>query len=213
MEKKLKAYEVREPDEGHCCIEFATSNAAARRQGANELGTEFEYVEHCRRAPWADAYAPGPVPVEATLAAGWRWGCQHCDCTFDIDGRGYDEDDEREDDFGPVGDERSGVYCSETCQQQEWAERRARKVLECAVIEAAAAAYPDATNITAHEDYGTDPKSGRRLSDATHWKAVFRVPGLQYGVHWILGDDCVSVSQCDVEAWNARKAQQEAAHA
>lgn len=214
MEKKLKAYEVREPDEGNCCIEFATSNAAARRNGAAELGTDFECVESCKRAHWADQYAPGPVPVAAALSAGWWFGCAHCECTFDEDGRRDDgDDDEREEAFGPVGTVRGSAYCCEACMQKEWAERRMRKALECAVIEAAAATYPDATNITAHEDYKRNEKRAHRYNDDKHWLAVFRLPGLKYSVHWVLGQEDVTISQCDVEAWNARKVQQEATHA
>jgi len=67
-DKKLKAFEVRDNDEGNCVIAFATNGAAARREGGNDLNLEFEDVESCRRAPWADEYAPGPVPLHAYLA-------------------------------------------------------------------------------------------------------------------------------------------------
>ena len=58
----LKAYIVTEENEGHASVEFARHAIAARRVGANELDTDFEYVT-CRRAPVFDEYAPGPVPA------------------------------------------------------------------------------------------------------------------------------------------------------
>ena len=191
MTKPLKAYEVRDPEEGNCVIVFATNGATARRNGANELNTEFECVESCRRAPWADEYAPGPVPLHATLAAGWWHECGHCGCRFDDDGRKDCEDDDREDEYEPV---RRGAFdfCSETCAQKQWAERRARKAREHAVIEAATIRFPGVVVIKA---YQTSP-------DYT-WCAAFTVPGLQYAVHWKLGASTVDVSQCDIENFNA----------
>jgi hypothetical protein len=86
-DKPLKAYEVRDPHEGNCVIVFATNSATARREGAGELDTDWEGVESCTRAPWADEYAPGPAPLHATLAAGWQHECGHCGCRFYSEGR------------------------------------------------------------------------------------------------------------------------------
>lgn len=180
MNKPLKAYEVREPDEGNCVIAFATNSATARREGAGELGVEWEEVESCQRAPWADAYAPGPVPLHATLAAGWWHECGHCGCRFDSEGPCGSEPVER----------GTSAYCSETCAQQEWAARRARQVREQAVIDAAYLRFPAAIVIKAYE-------TGH--SKDAHWRATFTVPGLQYPVHWRLGATTVDVSQCDAE--------------
>ena len=46
-EKPLKAYHVGEGSEGEHVIVFATSGAAGRRKGGNELSLEFEEVEFC----------------------------------------------------------------------------------------------------------------------------------------------------------------------
>lgn len=51
--KPLLAYHVGEGSEGEQVIVFATSSAAGRRKGGNELDLMFEEVEFCRRAPWA----------------------------------------------------------------------------------------------------------------------------------------------------------------
>ena len=194
MTKPIKAYEVRESDEGNCVITFATNSATARREGAGELNTDWDGIESCTRAPWADEYAPGPVPLHATLAAGWWHECGHCGCRFDNEGRQGDEDeDERDDACEPV---QRGIsnFCSETCAQEHWAERQAREAQEHAVIEAATILFPDVVVIKAYE-------TRRHTREPSQWCAAFTVPGLQYAVHWTLGSTTVDVSQCDLAAF------------
>lgn len=76
----LKAYSVQAEDCG--CIRFAKSNVVARRQGANELDVEFEYVQSCRRAPEFDHLAPGPVSNLELFNAGWQFFCDQCELRF-----------------------------------------------------------------------------------------------------------------------------------
>ncbi len=199
MTKPLKAYEVRDPEEGNCVIVFATNSATARREGASELNTEFECVESCTRAPWADAFAPGPVPLHAALEAGWWHECGHCGCRFSNEGRHGEDDDERDDACEPA-QRGAQNYCSETCAQEEWAARQARKAREHAVTEAAAIRFP---GVAVHKAYETT-----HHSQGSRWCAAFTVPGLQYAVHWTLGAKTVDVSQCDVdkfEAWQQKQ--------
>ena len=201
-QKKVKAYEVREPDEGNCVIAFATNNAAARREGGAELGVEFDEVEHCQRAAWADEFAPGPVPLSATLSAGWWHGCSHCQCTFDEAGRRNDADEDEdccEHEFEPV-ESKGRTYCCPACIQAEWAERRQRQAREHAAIEAAAIHFPGAENFRAYGSY-----------DGAHevdWVVAFNAPGVKFGVRWSVGGKTASVSQCDVEAFIAWQEQQ-----
>ncbi len=54
---KVLAYSVETNDPEESTIQFATSNAAARRQGADEISTDFSGIVYCRRAHWADPYA------------------------------------------------------------------------------------------------------------------------------------------------------------
>ncbi|MBO2700820.1 hypothetical protein [Shewanella algae] len=73
MSKKNVAWQVLEDYEEHGCIVFHHHGLAARREGACELGLDFEYVE-CARAPQFDQYAElGKVPPMALLEAGWRF--------------------------------------------------------------------------------------------------------------------------------------------
>lgn len=190
MEAKTKAYVVHEDFEGNCAVVFATNGATARRNGANELDISFEEVSSCRRQPEFDQYAPGPVPMHATLAIGWWHECGHCGCRFDEDGRqGYD-DDECADAFAPVQSEGRATYCSPTCMMAEWAERRARKNREHATIEAALTRWPMAISAEGYE------------RSETEQYAQFTMPGLQYPVRWTPGESVVHVSQCDVDAFN-----------
>lgn len=193
-EKKLKAYVVREDDEGNCAITFATNGATARRRGANELNMSFDEVESCRREPAFDQYAPGPVPLHATLAAGWWHECNHCGVRFDKDERNHGDDGDREDAFEPVQDGQHANYCSPACMMGHWAELRARQAREHAVIEACALRWPGASNIRAYERYFSRDRESR-------WVASFSVPGVNFQVEWESGQAHVLVSQCDVEAF------------
>jgi hypothetical protein len=85
--KTMKAYVVREDHDGGSAIVFATNGATARRQGANELNMDFDEVDSCKREPDFDQFAPGPVPLSATLSNGWWHSCTSCSCTFDLEGR------------------------------------------------------------------------------------------------------------------------------
>ena len=196
-DKPLKAYVVREAHEGHCSIQFSTHGVTARRQGALELNVDFEDVESCTRAPQFDQYAPGPVPLHATLEAGWWHTCCGCECNFDVDGRSGDVDDWREDEFEPVSDGRDHHYCSHACLMEEWQERRERHRQEAAAIEACQTAYPEATRI---QPYRSN-RRGAPASRATEWRCSFEVPGLANHVDWTVGDTHVYVWPEDVDAW------------
>lgn len=190
MSGDLKAYQVREDGEGHCVIVFATNGATARREGGNELDLSFEEVDSCTRAPWADEFAPGPVPLHAYLANGWWFECDHCGAHFDEDERNHGEDD-REDELEPVEDS-DGRYCSPTCRMEHWSERRSLAARKAAAIEAALISWPMATGVTADEYYDYPSRDHET-------RARFTLPGLSYPVSWVPGAKTVSVSQCDVD--------------
>lgn len=198
-DKPMKAYIVREDSDGNCVIAFATNGATARREGGRELNLEFDEVESCVRAPWADQYAPGPVPMRAMLDHGWWFDCSHCGVKFDAeDRRVYDEDD-RDDELDPV-ESGKAHYCSPTCMMKHWAERRDRTVRGIAVIEAALTRWPMATGVTANEYV----KAPRYSSGDYQWRAQFTLPGIRYPVQWALGAPEVIVSQCDVDVFQER---------
>lgn len=203
--KKIKAYVVHEDGEGNCAVVFATNGATARREGGSELGLEFDEVESCRRMPAFDQYAPGPVPLHATLAAGWWHECCHCGVRFDEDGRRGEDDDEREDDFDPVQDARRNSYCSPTCQAEDFAEKRARVARQNAAIEATLIRWPTAISVASGEYCQAYPNRG------TETRANIKLPGLRFPVTWTLGATEVHVSQCDVEEFTRLYGKKEAA--
>lgn len=196
-DKPLKAYVVREDSEGNCAIVFAINGASARREGGNELNLSFEEVESCCREPAFDQFAPGPVPIHATLAAGWWHECAHCGVRFDEEGRNdYDSDEERDDPFEPVQDSKQINYCSPTCMMEEWAKRRQEKAREHAVIEAALIKWPEALLASAGRYSRGWPLRG------DEWRAAVTLPELKYPVTWAPGSADAFVSQCDLEAFN-----------
>ena len=92
--RKVLVYSVETNDPEEFNIKFATSNAAARRQGADEIGTDFGAVS-CRRAHWADQYADQRfIPAKAYIDAGWWFGCNHCGAKCDSDASYWDEETE-----------------------------------------------------------------------------------------------------------------------
>lgn len=204
-DKKNKAYVVREDGEGNCAVVFATNGATARREGGGELGLEFDEVESCRRMPAFDKFAPGPVPLHATLAAGWWHECHHCGVRFDDGGRRDEDEDEREDDFDPVQDDRRNSYCSPTCQAEDFAEKRARDARQNAAIEAALIRWPMAISVASGEYCQGYPSRG------TETRANIKLPGLRFPVTWSLGATEMHVSQCDVEEFTRLYGKKEAA--
>lgn len=193
----LKAYEVHDGDDGWC-VTFATNSATARRKGANELNCDWEGVEHCRRRPEFDRYAPGPVPAAAKIEAGWWYECFHCgrrvsnELHDDIEGEGLDPAD-----FSIVT-HGSRVYCSHTCRAVEQAQTRGRTAAETALIELVETKFPGST--VAHVNvYGH-----RLTAEKDHCVAYFTFPGGQHQATYKFGEgDTAWVSQCDADAFRA----------
>lgn len=190
MDTTLKAYEVREPDEGNCVVVFADKSVVARREGAAELDCEFEEVESCTRAPWADEYAPGPVPLHASLAAGWWHSCCGCGCTFDSEGITSLHDEENPPAIDPVQDLKRNNYCSAGCMMSDWQKRQEQKARDAAAIEFCLSRWPQALRVYPYRQGGG---AGFNPDACT-----VILPGLKNNISWVLGSSTVSVSQADV---------------
>lgn len=105
----LRAFAVQEEDEGTGGIVFARHAVTARREGAAEYnGGDFSGLS-CRRAAWADEYAPGPVPATIMVQHGWWMHCHGCDRKV---GEGFEN--EARSRFDPVM-EGDDFYCTPTC--------------------------------------------------------------------------------------------------
>lgn len=171
----MKAFIVETDDPEESTVQFATTNVAARRQGANEIGTDFNAVS-CKRLPWADKYAGQRVPESAYIANGWRYECSTC---------GERVDSET---VAPVF-ALDLVFCTAKCHAAEVDDRKSAEARKQEVIDALLAKFPgvEVTYASNHEE--------RR-------SASFRFPGGQDPVDWKLGEDTVLVTKRDVDAWN-----------
>lgn len=195
---RLKAYEVREDGEGYCCVVFATNGAAARRDGAGELGTEWDGIESCRRAPHLDQYAPGPVPPITLIEHGWWFECQHCGRRVSNDM----DDDLLDDDldpapFSPRPAGKHGVFCSERCECADHMEKRDREEAADALREVFEAKFQGAEILHVHVYRGPRLEAGK----SGEYVVTFKFPGALYSSRWSFGDEFCSVPQCDVRAF------------
>ena len=197
--KTMKAYHVGEGSEGEHVIVFATSGAAARRKGGNELDLMFEEVEFCRRAPWADEFAGQPfIPAKAYHDAGWWLYCGNCENQLYDDAE--DEDGNR---LEIVYDGRH-AYCGRDCKDsrdQQIAERNAHgEDFKAKVI----AARPDLT-FTKFE------AGWPRITCIAH----FTFPGCKYGgsARDQNGDGVIEwyIAQGDQAAWDFYESERKSA--
>lgn len=174
--KLVKAFIVETDDPEHSTIQFATTNVAARRQGASVIGTDFGYVR-CKRLPWADQYAGQRIPESAFIANGWLYDC--ATCGHQVDGETKDPKFEFE-----------LVFCGPKCHEAEVADRAAASARKQELVSAVLAKYPgvEVTYASDHEE--------RRI-------AQFRFPGGKDPVEWMMGEDTVLVYGRDIDAWNA----------
>lgn len=200
-DRALKAYEVRDDGEGYCTIAFATNSATARREGASELGTDWDGIESCTRKPEFDSYAPGPVPPMDLLEHGWWFECQHCYRRVSADMADELEDDGLDPaDFIPQPAGNHSVFCSASCAAESVAEKRQHECAEANLLEAFEARFPSA-EILECRAYGTrlEPNDG---SGRENWVA-FKFPGAKWSSIWEFGCNHVQVPRCDIAAFNA----------
>ena len=182
----LKAFHVQEESEATCCIVFDTNSASARRHGACELNVEWESVEFCRRAHWADQYAStGRIPPMAMIEQGWRLECGHC-------GQEVSQD-LFEDSFGDtlpivVGD---WIYCNAECHNSEIVQCQQKQEAELAALQAAKDKFPCA-NVFGYYKTSDDREAVSVLA-----------PGTKRPATWVIGESTVSISECDKDAWTA----------
>lgn len=123
----LRAWAVQEDYESTGGIVFARYGIVARRAGAAQFNDgEFSGLT-VRRAPWADKYAPGPVPALAMIRdGGWFFECGHCQRRiYD----GADDDSDAEVTADNAVEVESTVYCSPICRRRFLNEKSERRAL------------------------------------------------------------------------------------
>ncbi|MBR8279755.1 hypothetical protein [Burkholderia vietnamiensis] len=199
-EKPLKAYQVNvDADDVYSCVVFATNSATARREGASELGYEWDDVESCRRRPNFDEYAPGPVPPRALIEDGWRFECHGCGTP--VSDNEYD-DDGNEIDPGAYVVRKQQVFCCQECLARDDARKRMNVAAQNALIELVEAKFPGCAIQRVHV-YGerlepSEPGHGHKCV------AYFTFPGSRYSSTYVFGEgDIAHVPQIDVDAFVA----------
>ena len=101
----MKAWIVREDQEGFATIVFNNHGLAARKEGASELDLDFDQVE-CNRAKEFDKYNNKTLDVEILIKDhGWWFECYHC----------YKKIEKDMDNFDAVLFCTSSYFCSQEC--------------------------------------------------------------------------------------------------
>ncbi|MCK9394173.1 MAG: hypothetical protein M0Q44_01100 [Methylobacter sp.] len=204
MNKPLKAFEVRDNDEGHCTIQFATNSATARREGASELNVDWESVESCRRKPEFDSYAPGPVPPLVLIAHGWHFECSECYRQVSDDmGEDLEAEDLNPNDFVPRGHGKHGVFCSEACEEKHTEDLRLNKDAKAELLRIFNEKFPGATVQHVHV-FGNKLEPSEPGFCGHRCSVSFTFPGATHGGStFVYGDDdmCL-VATGDVKAFN-----------
>lgn len=148
----------------------------------DETGVDGRRIE---RAPAFDAYAPGPVPPAALLAAGWWFRCAECERRVSADGLDEDDLEEDEEPCPPVVARNGEVYCSEACVEEDRRLRRERKTRETHLRAEVLRRFPEAAVRVVWSN-----------------SVDFTVPSCEGAVSWRDADpNVVTVRRCDVEAW------------
>ena len=197
-EKPLKAYHVGEGSDGEHVIVFATSGAAGRRIGGNELNLMFDEVQFCRRAPWADEFAwQRFIPAKAYHENGWWLYCHNCETQL--------YEDAEDDDGNPMQIVYDGrhAYCDQGCKD----------CYEQQITEANAKGEAFKASVLEQRPYLTYTKWNIGWPRITQ-SAEFTFPGGQYGgsVRDQDGNGQLAwyIAQADQEAWNDFQAQRAA---
>ena len=206
----LKAYAVQD-DEGTEIV-FAEHNVVARRNGANRLDNEFASVS-CHRVPWADKYAPGPVPKLVLIDNGWWFECYRCGRKIDSDKEWWPENDtDPVEKLNPV-ERGHGIWCSQECYDNDIADQAARKMCDDAAIVELTKKLLETIPGVVIEEEGKHAycviKDGKYVSQQCI--VHFRFPGCKIGAatfrYDAIGQEpSVCVCSGDMEAWTQWRA-------
>lgn len=173
--QKLKAYSVQVEDAG--VIVFASNDIAAKRLGANELNTEAEYIEMCRREPWADCYAEqGWVPAKDLLENDWYLECFNCSAQVSA----YDDNE-------PIY-RGAELYCSQVCRDSFEAQKKEARQRKEERSKIALSKWPGIELL-----YVSEHDRDARIE--------FRFPGSVGRVAWRVDEPFVSMCSADIPAW------------
>ena len=184
MEGKRKAYSVQGDEFG--TIRFAKHAVVARREGAEELGCDFNEISSCTRMPQLDSWQEkGGVPIKLLMENhGWHQECAYC-CHLiyaETPGISWNEDETQS-------------YCDDECHARHentlrnWQREREKEEHQRAeLIAAAVAKFPAITRV---------------MADLRNGQVLFDFPGCTGAVNWKPGSKELWVNACDLDAWKA----------
>jgi hypothetical protein len=183
-DKPLKAFSVLEDDENTGDIYFARHAITARRTYADEHHDGELSGTTCHRAPWADQYAPGPVPWKAKFEHGWWIECSGCGAMIRQD----EEDSEGKPIEFDVVETGSHVFCRPACETEHRAEQARLTALRAEAISDLTAAIlqkmPGAEIETEAKNWTPHAYVTKRNGEYQRQQCVvsFRFPGCQHGL-------------------------------
>ena len=178
---------------------FTTRERDARKIAAGEFSTDPDDPSiELRRAPEFDQYAPGPVPPQALLDAGWWITC--AECQHHVSEEGCDDCADERGDGEPMpppvtwGDM---VFCSQECMDDYQQARLRDEQWRISMMELAKNTFPGAIvmNVWGLSGRPKDPENSVDL----------KLPGVENRVNWHPYDPnpkgCVFVSPIDLPAF------------
>jgi len=183
-----KAYSVQGDEFG--TIRFAKHSVVARREGADELGCDFQDITSCTRVPQLDSWQEkGHVPIKLLVEQfGWHQECGYCGCMVyaETPGISWSHDETQS-------------YCDTECEGRHenvlrnWKEeQRQEQQLRESLIAAAIEKFPAVTRVMA------DPRART---------ALFDFPGCTGAATWKPGSKELWINACDTDAWQAYRNQ------
>lgn len=190
--------------EGRGDVVFADSEAEAHR-----LAEDRDLGDEVTRAPELDRWAPGPVPRQALLDAGWWFECRSCGHHVMGDGCSDCAEEAEEGAAAPEPYVRGEtVYCSRACYaddvQERWERRRRARETEAAGREMVGRRWPGATYLRSFRTSGERVVHEFTFPGSKHGAAHLIQPALQeFGAWGPPERETLLVPQGDVEAYRA----------
>jgi hypothetical protein len=214
----MKAYAVTDSYEGGGDIYYAVHAITARRAGADEYSEGNLSGVTCKRAHWADEFAPGPCPKLVMIDHGWSFECHGCYSRLSCDGvEEHDSDGRGHIDRNRFVELRGGVFCTAECRAKERSERaRLKRLQRRAVndlVSALSQKLPEARAIKRNKNRFANPYASVERQDDGSFVIKecivgFEWPGMKDG-HGTFGfrkageEPYVEICRGDIPAWDA----------
>lgn len=169
---------------------ISSNHCSAKRIGAWQMGTDYEYVT-AYRAPELDEYSDlGYIPPEVLIKKyGWEYECNQCGTKVAYDKGFYTVDEDWEEhEINPVFVGRDTVYCSQQCRDERLAEIEEHKKLVAEAKQKALEKFKQSEVLSVY----------RTTKDKKDVYGVeLKLPYLEHKANWIVDDTHISVCKVD----------------